>query len=134
MNNNEKCIGKILHSKLPIEWMRFNMYIETDKYRNIPMLVFRIQESCPENLIDNLKNSVDNFEGSVNWKVFKDPLSRNGNYLLTVSELEDLHRKCYAGQVQYNQKDYFGVEYFKKYCDDAIQDIPMLAKHIAETL
>ena len=24
------------------------MYIEDDRYRNIPMLVFRLQESCPE--------------------------------------------------------------------------------------
>ncbi len=134
MNNNETCIGKIVHSKLPIEWMRYNMYIEDDKYRNIPMLVFRVQESCPENLVDNLKDCIDNFNGKLNWKVFKDPLSRKGNYLITISELEDLYNQCYAGQTQYNQIDFFGTEKYRKYCDCAIYDIPMLAKHIAETL
>ena len=33
-----------------------------------------------------------------------------------------------------NQRDFFGAEKYKEYCDDAIQDIPMLAKHIAEKL
>ena len=134
MNNNETCIGKIVHSKLPIEWMRYNMYIEDDKYRNIPMLVFRVQESCPENLVDNLKDCIDNFNGKLNWKVFKDPLSRKGNYLITISELEDLYNQCYEGQTQYSQIDFFGTEKYRKYCDCAIYDIPMLAKHIAETL
>lgn len=134
MNNNETCIGKIVHSKLPIEWMRYNMYIEDDKYRNIPMLVFRVKDSCPENLVDNLKDCIDNFNGKLSWKVFKDPLSRKGNYLITISELEDLYNQCYAGQTQYNPIYFFGTKKYRKYCDCAIYDIPMLAKHIAETL
>jgi len=134
MNNNETCIGKILHSKLPIEWMRFNMYIEADKYRNIPMLVFRVHESCPDSLIEKLKNCVNNFKGKQNWNVFKDPLSGKGNYLLSISELEDLYKQCYVRQIQYNQIDFFGIDKYKRYCDCAIQDIPMLAKHIAKTL
>lgn len=134
MKNNETCIGIILHSKFPIEWMRYNMYIESDKYRNIPMLVFRLQEPCPENLINNLKMCVESFEGNANWKVFKDPLSGKGNYLLTISELEDLHKTCCEGQVQYNQMDFFGIEKYKSYCDCAIHDIPMLEKHIIKNL
>ena len=132
--NKEKCIGKLIHSRIPIEWMRYNMYIEDDRYRNIPMLVFRVQDSCPENIIDSLKKCVDAFKGNLNWKMFKDPLSRKGNYLITISELEVLHRECCAGRVQYNQIDFWGAEKYKKYCDDAIQDIPMLEKHIEETL
>ena len=73
-------------------------------------------------------------KGNLNWKMFKDPLSRKGNYLNTNSELEVLHRECCAGTVQYNQIDFWGAEKYKKYCDDAIQDIPMLEKHIEETL
>ena len=42
--NKEKCIGKLIHSRIPIEWMRYNMYIEDDRYRNIPMLVFRVHD------------------------------------------------------------------------------------------
>ena len=134
MNKNETCIGKIIHAKLPIEWMRYNMYTEDDRYRNIPMLVFRVQESCPEDLVDALKKCIDNFEGKISWKVFKNPLTRKDNYLLSISELKDLYMQSYSEQIQYNQIDYFGAERYKKFCDDAILDIPMLAKHIAETL
>lgn len=134
MNKNETCIGKIIHSKLPIEWMRYNMYIEDDRYRNIPMLVFRVQESCPKNLVDTLKKCIDNFEGKKSWKVFKNPMTKKTNYLLSISELEDIYMQSYSEQIQYNQIDYFGTERYKKFCDDAILDIPMLAKHIAETL
>ena len=134
MNKNETCIGKIIHSKLPIEWMRYNMYTENDRYRNIPMLVFRVQESCPENLVDALKECIDNFEGKISWKVFKNPMTRKANYLLSISELEDLYMQSYSEQIQYSQIDYFGAERYKKFCDDAILDIPMLAKHITETL
>lgn len=59
IQNKGKCIGKLIHNRIPIEWMRYNMYIKDDRYRNIPMLVFRVQDSCPENLIDNLKECVD---------------------------------------------------------------------------
>lgn len=130
--DKEKCIGKLIHSRIPIEWMRYNMYIKEEKYRSIPMLVFRVQESCPENLICNLKECIDTFKGNLNWKMFKDSLSRKGNYLITISELEDLHRESHAGRIQYNQIEFFGAEKYKQLCDDAIQDIPMLAKHITE--
>ena len=134
MNKNETCIGKIIYSKLHIEWMRYNMYIEDDRYRNIPMLVFRLQESCPENLVDTLKECVDNFKGKISWKVFRNPMTRKANYLLSISGLEDLYMQSYLEQIQYNQIEYFGIERYKKFCDDAILGIPMLAKHIAETL
>ena len=132
--NDETLIGKIIHEKLPVEWMRYNMFLSNDKYRNIPMLVFRVQDSCPEILIEKLKSSVESFEGKLNWKVFQDPLSRMGNYLLTVSELEVLYKQCCVEQIQYDQKDYFGTDNYKIYCECAIQDIPMLAKHISETI
>lgn len=134
MNNNETCIGKIIYSKLPIEWMRYNMYIEDDKYRNIPMLVFRVQESCSENVVNNLKDCIDNFKGNLNWKMFNDPLSGKGNYLITISELEDLYNQCYVRKIQYNPIDFFGIEKYRNYCECAIHDIPMLAEHIADAL
>ena len=92
-----------------------------------------MQESCPENLVDTLKKCIDNFEGKICWKVFKNPMTRKTNYLLSISELEDFYMQSYLEQIQCNQIDYFGAERYKKFCDDAIVDIPMLAKHIAET-
>ena len=128
--SNEKLIGKLIKSYILIEWIRFNMYFEDDVYRNIPMLVFRVQDSCSSDLIDTLKMCVDTFKGKMHWKMFKDPLSRKGNYLITISELESLHNEYYAGKIQYSQVDFFGEENFKRYCDDAVQDIPELARHI----
>ena len=61
-------------------------------------------------------------------------MTRKANYLLSISGLEDLYMQSYLEQIQYNQIEYFGTERYKKFCDDAILDIPMLAKHIAETL
>ena len=110
------------------------MYTESNKYRNIPMLVFRVQESCPENLVDTLKECIDSFEGKISWKVFENPMTRKTNYVLSISELEDLYKQSCSEQIQYNQIDYFGAEKYKKFCDDAILEIPMLAKHIARTL
>ena len=134
MNNFETCVGEILGEKLPIEWIRYNMYIEADKYRNIPILVFRLQKTCPEERLESLKKCIDNFKGKAKWRMFKNPLSKNENYLITISELENLYRMFSAGQTQFNQKEYFGICNYKNYCEYAIQDIPMLAKHIAENL
>ncbi len=134
MNTNETCIGKIVYSKLPIEWMRYNMYIEEDKYRSIPMLVFRLQDSCPNYLLDELKECINKFKGEAKWTVYQDPFSRKGNYLITIIELEQLYRKCYVEKIEYNPVDYFGIEKYKSYCDCTIRDIPILAKHIAENL
>lgn len=130
--SNENCIGRLIDSIFPIEWMRYSMYFDEDRYRNIPMLAFRIQDSCPTKAMESLKKCVEEFDGNLNWKLFKDPLSKKGNYLLTISELEILHKECYAGRVKYNQKVFFGSEKYIKYCDEAIQDIPKLAKHITE--
>lgn len=43
------------------------------------MLVFRVQESCPENLVDTLKECIDSFEGKISWKVFENPMTRKTN-------------------------------------------------------
>ena len=128
--SEEKRIGRLIQSRLPVEWIRYNMYIKDDIYRNIPMLVFRIQDSCSSNLIDKLKECIDSFKGNLSWKLFKDPLSKRGNYLITISEIEALHKECYSGKTEYNQVEFLGIERYKKCCDDAIQDIPNLAKHI----
>jgi len=132
--NYDKYIGEIIHSRIPIEWIRFNMYITSDIYKSIPMLVFRVKSFCPENMIKNLKYCIDNFCGKERWTMFKDPLSRKGNYIITISELEKLHWKCYLGQIQYNQKKYFGIDSYKRHCECAIQDIPMLAKNIEKNI
>lgn len=133
MKDIEVCIAEILRKEIPIEWMRFEMFHTEDIYRNIPMLVFRLDESCVPRSIENLKKNVEDFNGKVKWKVFKDVLSRRGNYLLTISIMEEMHNEFVGKEENYNQKQYFGEEKFKLYCEQAVEDIPLLAKHIEKS-
>lgn len=130
----EKCIGKIVQKIFPIEWMRVDMYSSQNIYKTIPMLVFRVKENSSVDLIEKLETCIYNFQGRMSWKLFKDPLSRNGNYLLTIVELQKLHMQCYESQIEYNQKKYFGIEKFKLYCEYAIEDIPLLAEYIEKNM
>lgn len=76
---------------------------------------------------------MEDFNGKVKWKVFKDVLSRRGNYLLTISIMEEMHNEFVGKEENYNQKQYFGEEKFKLYCEQAVEDIPLLAKHIEKS-
>lgn len=98
------------------------------------MLVFRIGKTCSKELIEKLERCVENFHGKIDWKLFRDPLSRKGNYLLTISALEVMHKECCVDQNKYNQKIYFGIDKFKKYCEDAVDDIPLLAEYIEKSI
>lgn len=134
MKNIEKCVAMTICKKLPIEWMRFNMYVEEDIYRNIPVLVFRVEENCSTNIINNLIRCVEEFDGAVKWKVFKDPLSKNKNYMLAISELEMMRNAYREKRKVYNEKEYFGIEKYMEYCECAVDDIPILAKYIDERM
>ena len=62
--------------------------------------------------------------------MFKDPLSRNGNYLLTISVVEDIRKECKNSRIIYDEQAYLGEKKYKLCCEWAIQDIPILAKYI----
>ena len=128
--NEEKIIGKIIHKKLSIEWMRYNMFSLNNIYKNIPILVFRVSGSEKNDQVKKLESCVASFEGKSSWKVFRDPLSRKGNYLLTIATVEKIRKVCHEKGIIYNERDYLGNERYKLYCEQAIQDIPLLAKHI----
>lgn len=128
--NKETIIGKIISNKLPVEWMRYNMYLTDDIYRNIPMLVFRLGKSSMNEHVKELEKCVNGFQGINSWKVFRDPLSRKGNYLLTIAIIESIRKECYEKGTEYNEKKYLGDERYKSYCEQAILDIPLLAEHI----
>lgn len=110
MNMNqdkEKVIGKIIHDRLPVEWMRYNMFSSNNMYKNIPILVFRLKESNKDGQMKKLEVCVESFEGKNTWKVFKDPLSRKENYLLTFAQMENFRKECYEKNVVYNEQEYF---------------------------
>lgn len=130
--NLETIIGKIIQNKLPVEWMRFNMFLFDDIYRNIPMLVFRVHEQKIDTQIEELKNCVADFQCKCEWKVFRDPLSNKGNYLLTLAIMEAIHKVYSKKRDSYNVREYLGIEIYNSYCEQAVQDIPMLAEHIGK--
>lgn len=126
----EKMIGKFIHEKIPITWMRYNMFSSEDIYKNIPLLVFRVSNTGIDGKMKMLEKCVASFEGKNAWKVFKDPLSRKGNYLLTLAFVENMRKECQEKKTVYNEQKYLGNDKYKWYCEQAIQDIPLLAKHI----
>lgn len=128
--NTEKIIGKIIYNKLPIEWMRYNMFSTDDIFRNIPMLVFRLSKSNMNDRVKELEKCVEGFQGNISWKVFRDPLSRKGNYLLTIATMESIRKECYEKGTDYNEKECLGDTRYRLYCEQAILDIPLLAEHI----
>lgn len=132
--NKEIIIGKIINNKLPVEWMRYNMYSLDDIYKNIPMLVFRLGKSSMNERVKELEKCVDGFQGINSWKVFRDPLSRKGNYLLTIAIMESIRKECYEKGTEYNEKKYLGDERYRLYCEQAILDIPLLAEHIEKNI
>lgn len=130
--SGEMIIGEIIHNRLPVEWMRFNMFQADNIYRNIPILVFRLKETAMDEQVKKLENSVESFKGNMTWKVFKDPLSRKGNYLLTLAVMEGMRKECYEKGIYYNEKEYLGNSRYRLYCEQSVSDIPLLAKHIKE--
>lgn len=128
--NKEKIIGKIISNKFPVEWMRYNMYSSDDIYNNIPMLVFRFSNSSMNERVKELERCVDGFQGINSWKVFRDPLSRKGNYLLTLAIMEGIRKECYEKGINYDEKELLGDRKYRLYCEQAILDIPLLAEHI----
>jgi len=130
----ETLIGRIVHDKLPVEWMRYNMFFSKNIYHNIPMLVFRLNEEDISEDLKNLMLCVENFKGKCIWKVYKDPLSKKGNYLLTLAITENIRKDCYDKKSVYDEQKYFKKEELKRYCEQAINDIPVLAEHISRYL
>lgn len=128
--DDEKIVGKIIHNRLSIEWMRYNMFSLNNIYKNIPMLVFRVNKTSENEQLKRLEECVASFQGKNSWKLFKDPLSVKGNYLLTIAIIENIRKECREKHLIYNEKEYFGDDMYKSYCERAIQDIPFLAEHI----
>ena len=106
------------------------MYSSDDIYKNIPMLVFRLSNSSMNERVKELEKCVDGFQGINSWKVFRDPLSRKGNYLLTIAIIESIRKECYEKGTDYDEKEYLGDRRYRLYCEQAILDIPLLAEHI----
>ena len=125
----ETMIGKVICDILHVEWMRFTMFHTEDRYLSIPMLVFRIKKN-DENWY-KLLECIDNFEGNAKWVIFQHPFTKKINYILSIDALRKFYLE--TTEIKCFQMDYFEEEPYKMYCDNAIQDIPLLADYIMKT-
>lgn len=127
-NSYEIAIGKKICDILPVEWIKFNMFNTNDIFNTIPMLVFRVNY-LDENM-DRLKNCINLFKGRESWKLFRNPLSRNNNFILSIEVVEKILLKSFEDNKLYNERDYLGDEEYEMKCINAIQDIPLLSEAI----
>ncbi len=126
----EKEIAKIISKYMDVKWIRFNMYVSSDIYRHIPLLVFMLDELYDEKELKRFQNYISEFKGMNEWKLFKDPRGKRGKYILSLKILEETRQECEENKIVYNEKEYFGDSLYKKYCEQAIEDIPLLAYYI----
>ncbi len=127
-NSYEIAIGKKICDILPVEWIKFNMFNTNDIFNTIPMLVFRVNY-LDENM-DRLKKCINLFKGRESWKIFRNPLSRNNNFILSIEVVEKILLKSCEDNKLYNERDYLGDEEYEMKCINAIQDIPFLSEAI----
>ena len=69
----EKIIAKIIKSNLPIEWIKYNMFSSNNIYKNIPLLVFRLEVTNQDTKIEKLEKCVSEFVGKILGKCLKIP-------------------------------------------------------------
>ena len=79
-----------------------------------------------------MKKCIEGFKGKLKWDLFLDAYSRKRNYIVSIKELKDYYISHMNNKDWINQCEYWGEAKYKKMCDDAIEDIPMLAQKIEE--
>ena len=133
-----RIISEIFMDFLDITWMRFDMYHEEIRYRNIPFLAFEVREEPSDkfNYICNVVEKYGCIDEHMKWVIYAHPGNRRTTYILSLEVVKEWNidtynngeRKCIS------QKDYFGEEQFRYYCDKAIEDIPRLAEWLNQKL
>ena len=119
----------IIKDRYKIQWMKFSMYRETDAYYQIPALCFRFEEGEEKQaiLVDSILRT---YKGNCEWTIFKNPLSRNLLYIISIVEYKEY---CDANTYQngtMSSLSYFGESTYKELCDKALKDLPPLCKHL----
>ena len=134
MKNDERLVAYILESKISLEWIRYNMYDSDDIYRNIPILVFRFDETCNESISERLNKVITSFSGIEKWCIFRHPVTRKETYILSIEQWRDIlftrDKMLLEKKIELFKKS----DEYRKCCKGAIEDIPLLAKYIEENL
>lgn len=124
-----RLVFKALEFLRPIQTARVSMFDLNNPYTYPPFLRFRFAGKLKDDKIcERVRNAIDCFEGKLKWTL----TSREGveNYVIKpmfVNKDEEVRSS--------NKKDYFvsvlGEELYRKKIDDAIEDIPKLAKAVS---
>lgn len=135
MDKNEQIISEIIRFYFEVEWMRVTMYHEECRYRYIPFISYRIYD-VSKIKHNYLISALEAYEGRMKWKIFVHPRSTRQTYILSLLEVYEWYKKMYSEGTEklVSQNDYFGKKRFIELCDDAIEDIPSLARYIHSTM
>lgn len=132
---NETIIAELFMHFMSLSQIRIRMYSPENKYRNIPFLLFKINDES-DNKLQYLKNVIDKYDGCVKWTIYLHPYNRRPTYILSTKEDEQwcfdyFYSKQRGGL---SQMEYYGKDAFEKYCDAAIADIPHLATYLEKSM
>lgn len=132
--NLQTLLGDYFGDNFPMEQVRYKMFLEHARYYKILELVFRFSKNKSEMLNKQLETSLELFHGNLKWVIFPGFYCRGViNYSLVPEELYLMYKDLYERDVQISQMEYFGEKYYKKLCEQAIEDIEPLYNHLKKT-
>lgn len=123
--DNSILIAEIIRKKFPFEQAKFNMYLDHDIYHRIPSLIFRLQDTSQ---YSEIKTCIESFNGILKWTLYRYEFSRKENYVIAPLILYEIEKK-YSKDVT-DEKEIIPKNKHEAICENAIKDIPCLAKHI----
>ncbi|WP_155840174.1 hypothetical protein [Butyrivibrio sp. MC2021] len=140
MDKNEQIISELIRFYFEVEWMRVTMYHEECRYRYIPFISYRIYD-VSKTKHNYLISALESYEGRMKWKIFVHPRSTRQTYILSLLETNEWYEKIYSEGTEslireklISQNDYYGNKRFTELCDNAIEDIPALARYIQSAM
>jgi len=130
---NERLLANFLSEILPLEQCRYNMYHEENIYSRMPVLVFRIAKGFNDNLYNELRESVESFQGNLKWTEYESFAGKRvKNHIISPIEYYEFEMNSFHNNFYQREQDYFQSDIYKRLCELAINDIPDLYLHLKE--
>ncbi|MBH5320947.1 hypothetical protein I6N90_24485 [Paenibacillus sp. GSMTC-2017] len=132
MENDEAEIPELMAytiSKLgSFEWYRTTMYDPNNIYDRPAGFYFRFHNK--NELYLQLETCINSFLGKLQWCINVSNNTRHMNYIIEPKLVYEA-KLCDEYVISYNLKSILGYNY-NTVCEQAIEDIPLLCKHIEE--
>ena len=125
--STDELLAYTLAKLRPFEWVKITMYVKNDLDMHPPIFCWRFNGQNDE-IYKELRECINKYEGSLKWVLYKG--SDIGGHTKTNYTIEpiifyEIHKTQGFG----NLKEALGDQY-EETCLTAIEDIPMLCKHI----